>query len=244
MERHAKAAQDTMKIHELPLDDRPREKLLAKGAAALSNSELLAILLRSGTRYANVIDIARLLLMEADGSLATLSGMSVERMVRLSGIGKEKAATIAATFELGRRFMAEKDDFDHKSINEPDMAYRMLIPKMKGLTHEECWALFLNRSNYVIGTERLSSGGLTSTTMDIPAVVRMAIEKNATGVILSHNHPSGNPRPGKDDILRTEMLRKALNSMDISLLDHIVVCDNRYFSFSKEEFYEIGAENR
>lgn len=228
-----------MKIQELPSDDRPREKLLAKGAAALSNSELVAILLRSGTRYVNVIDLARLLLMEASGSLTTLSSMSVERMVSLSGIGREKAATIAATFELGRRFMAEKDNFDHKSLNEPSMAYGILIPKMKGLTHEECWAIFLNRSNYVIGTERLSSGGLTSTTMDIQAVVKMAMDKNATGVIISHNHPSGNPRPGKDDILQTESLRKALNSMDISLIDHVVVCDNRYFSFDKERIYEI-----
>lgn len=231
-----------MKMNEFPSAERPRERLLEKGPAALSDSELLAVLLRTGTTQKNVLDLARDLMLESGGSLSVLSDMSTERLTRIPGIGKDKAATVSAAFELGRRFISQQDNFDHTSITEPGMIYGLMRPQMKGLTHEECWAIYLNRANYVIGRERVSSGGLTSTTMDIKAIVKKAMEKNATGVVIAHNHPSGNPHPGNADVQQTKVLRKALNSMDISLVDHIVVCDNSFFSFNTEKVYNPPAD--
>lgn len=223
-----------MKMKDMCMDDRPREKMIMNGAASLSNAELLAILLRTGTGRYNAVDTARLLLQSAGGKLRDLSAMSIDKICAVEGIGRTKAVTIAAALEIGRRSCSDDSSIEKLSITSPQMAYRKMLPQMKGLLHEECWILYLNRANYVIAKEKVSSGGLDSTTVDVKMIARRALEKLASGAILLHNHPSGNPTPGNADISLTQKLRKALEFFDISLIDHIVVCDDRYYSFADE----------
>lgn len=223
-----------MKMKDMCLDDRPREKMVRNGAASLSNAELIAILLRTGTGKNNAVETARILLNMAEGKLRNLCSMSIDRICTVKGIGKSKAVSVAAALELGRRSGEEGCCTDRISVTSPEIAYRRMLPQMKGLHHEECWVLFLNRANYVIGMEKVSSGGLDSTTVDVKMIARRALEKMASGAILLHNHPSGNPMPGNADINITQKLKKALDFFDISLVDHIVVCDDRYYSFADE----------
>lgn len=223
-----------MKMKEMCLDDRPREKMMRNGASQLSNAELLAILLRTGTGKNNAVETARILLRMADGRLSNLAAMSIEKICTVDGIGSSKAIAVAAALELGRRSCEDDSSIEKTSITGPQMAYRKMLPQMKGLHHEECWILYLNRANYVISKEKVSSGGLDSTTVDVKMIARRALEKLASGAILLHNHPSGNPTPGNADINITQKLKKALDFFDISLVDHIVVCDDRYYSFADE----------
>lgn len=224
-----------MRIKDLSYDDRPREKMIAKGPAALSNAELLAILIRTGDSAHNAVDLSREIMSELGGSVAALASTSLEALCDIPGIGIGKALTIAAAIELGRRFCADSGNLDKTSINSAEMVYRMMIPHMKGLDHEECWVIFLNRANYVIGKEVVSTGGISSTTMDTKVLVRKALEKKASSMILVHNHPSGSPRPGPDDIRATRALQRAVEHFDISLMDHIIFTDDRFFSFSDEK---------
>lgn len=223
-----------MKIKELNKEERPRERLLAKGPGALSNAELLAILLRTGNGMANALDLA-FELISAAGSLTGLSSMSIDKMKDIPGIGKDKAATVTAAIELGRRFTAEAPAARKVPVTKPEQIYALLIPEMKGLDHEECWIVYLNRSNYVIAAEKVSSGGLASTSMDTSTILRKALEKKAAGLILSHNHPSGNPYPGAADLKETERLKNAASTFGISLMDHVVISDDCYYSFADEQ---------
>ncbi len=223
-----------MKIKELGIDERPVERLLEKGAGALSNVEILAVLLHSGTAGLNAMDVARLALSHAEGSLVRLSSMSADKLREIPGIGPKKAASLSASFELARRFAAEGTGIEKKALTGPDMVYRTMLPRLKGLPHEECWVIYLNRANYIIGKEMVTRGGFTSTTIDIRMLVIKAMEKKACGIIVVHNHPSGNPRPGDADISQTKLLKEALSPMGIDLLDHIIVCDDCYFSFADE----------
>ena len=224
-----------MKMKELSLDERPREKMLEKGTDALSNAELLAILLRTGTGGMNVVETARELLAGCGNRINEVAGMSTERLCQMKGIGPGKAVSIAAAFELGRRCAAEAAREQHTSISSPKDAVRLLLPHLRDLDHEECWVLFLNRANYLINKERITVGSGDATLIDIRTIIRRAIEKKATGIILSHNHPSGNAMPGKADIEETARLKKALGTCDISLIDHIVIASKSYYSFSDEE---------
>lgn len=227
-----------MRIKELCEDERPREKMLEKGAAALSKAELLAIMIRTGTGRKNAIEIAHELLREADGSLTAASSMSIERLCSIEGLGPSKAVTIMSALELGKRFMEEASAvMDSPQVTSPQKVFEIMLPSMKGKTHEECWIIYLNRSNRIIGKERISSGGITETTVDNRVLVRRALEKNACSVILVHNHPSGDPTPGKADISATISLRNALRTCDISLVDHVVVSDDRFYSFADEQIY-------
>ena len=185
-----------MKMKDLCVDDRPREKLLEKGADALSNAELLAILLRTGTGRMNVVDVARELLKSADGRLNELSGMPIEKICCVNGIGKSKAVTIAAAIELGRRVFMEPSVSEKQPISSPRAVYRIMIPLLRGLDHEECWAIFLNRANYMIGKERMSTGSMDATIMDVKGILRRSLDRKASGVVLVHNHPSGSALPG------------------------------------------------
>lgn len=223
-----------MKMKDLCRDDRPREKLLDKGARTLSSAELLAILLRTGTGKMNVVEVARKLLKSAGSSLHAVSTMSLERLCEISGIGPDKAATVSAAFELGRRSEAERVASDRMTISSPKDVFRMMLPDMRGLEHEEFWIVFLNRANHVIGKERMSVGGLESTTVDTKAVLRRALDRKASGVIMVHNHPSGSALPGRADITQTDLIRKALRVCDIQLLDHVVVADGGWYSFADE----------
>lgn len=228
-----------MKIKDLCADERPREKMLGKGASALSNAELLAILLRTGTEGRNALEVAQILLSAAGGSLTAASRMSVSELCRIDGIGTGKAVTIGAALELGKRLCSEVPDVRKNIIHSPADVYRELSSAMRGLQHEECWILYLSRNNRVISREQLSVGGQSETIVEVKSVVRRALDLRASSLILVHNHPSGDPHPGNADIKLTLNLRKALDTFDISLLDHVIVSDGRYYSFADEMEYGI-----
>lgn len=223
-----------MRMKDLCRDEMPREKMIDKGASALSNAELLAILLRTGTGKMNVVEVARALLMSADGKLNNIMCMPVETMCETEGIGQSKAVTIAAAFELGRRCAIEPIIEKKDSITKPKDVYRLMQPQMKGIDHEECWGLFLNRANYIIGKECFSKGGLDSTVLDVKTIVRKALEKKATSLILVHNHPSGSSLPGVNDIRETGKLKRGLETCGIDLTDHVIIAEDSFYSFADE----------
>ena len=219
-------------------NERPREKMLEMGPGALSAGELLAVLLRSGTREFGVMDIAQMLLSQAGGSLTRLFAMGAAELRSLPGIGPEKAATVIAAFELGRRFLLEESDVVKMPVVSARDVFDRMIPLLKGLQHEECWAFFLNASSYVVGKEKMSSGTLSETLIEPRLVVKSALDCNANGVVLVHNHPSKNPWPSPADIRVTAHVRSACKQFGISLLDHIIVSDDAFYSFSDERSYK------
>lgn len=226
-----------MKMKELCEDERPREKMLSKGAGALSNAELLAILIRTGTKERNALEIARDLMTRCGGRLSEAAVLSVDELCATRGIKVNKAVGIKAALELGRRFLEEKNKEDTGRITTPHNVNDLMFPSLKGLQHEECWVIFLNRSNRIIARERISTGGMNSTVLDNRIILRKALEKRATGIILVHNHPSGDPTPGNEDVKCTERLKKAAEAFEISLIDHIIISDTKFFSFADERQY-------
>lgn len=227
-----------MKLKEMCPDEMPREKMMTKGAEALSNTELIAILLRTGRGGANVIDVAREMLMSGDGRLTGLAGMSLDGLCRIEGIGPGKAVTVAAAFEIGRRIAAETATSSRTPLSSPKTVYRIMVPHMRNLDHEECWILFLNKANRLIHKEMISHGGLDSTVIDNRVIIRKAMDKKAVGIILVHNHPSGNALPSVEDIRQTQSLNKALKTCDLVLLDHVVIARDSFYSFADEQLYE------
>ena len=226
-----------MKIKELCADERPREKMFSKGAGAMSNAELLAILIGSGTKNQNVLEVANRLLATVEGDLSRIAAMEPSEVMAMDGIGRVRYTSIAAALELGKRCCLEARGIEKVPVCSPRTAYRLMIPVMKGLKHEEFWLILLNRANYVLRKEMVSRGGISSTVVDSKLIVKRALDTHATGVILVHNHPSGNPRPGREDLVQTQDIKKALGTFDISLVDHIIVCDDSLFSFADEEVY-------
>lgn len=226
-----------MKIKDMSEGERPRFRMASLGPGALSDSELLAILLRTGNSGESVVELARRLLSEADGSLSQLFRMSADRLRRIKGIGECKAVTIQAALELGRRFYNEDYVTSRKPLVSARMAYDMMRPVFKGIDHEECWVLFLNSHNYPTSRSRISSGGGNSTVIDVNRIVRMSLDKAASGIILMHNHPGGDPNPSEADIRQTDSLHTACNAVQISLIDHIVVADDSFYSFSDSRMY-------
>ena len=222
-----------MKMKDWIVEEQPREKLLRRGADTLSNAELLAIFVCAGRPGQNALDIAQELLSSAGGKLTELLLRTPGKLMEQKGIGEARAVAISAALELGRRFMAEASA-PKQSITGPEEVYRMMLPLMKGLDHEECWALFLNRANIVTRQEKLTSGTVDTTLIDARQVLRNAIEQQSKAVILVHNHPSGSPLPGEADIRETHHLRMALQAFDIRLFDHIVMTDGAYYSFQEE----------
>ena len=214
-------------------EERPREKLMQQGAAALSNTELLAILIGSGTRTLTAVDLARELIAAFGGRLDVLSRQTPQKLIAISGVGPAKATSILATFELARRLAAEIPE-DELTIRNADTVARMMMPRLASLPQEECWVIYLNRASRFIGKECVSIGGIGSTVIDIKIIVKKAVERLASGLILVHNHPSGNPLPGEQDRRQTEALRKAAAVFDIALVDHIIVGKKKYYSFSDE----------
>lgn len=224
-----------MKIMDLSPDERPREKMVRIGASALSNAELLAILLRTGYGELNAIDLGRALLQLSGGGLIQLSSLSVERIcAEVYGIGESKAITIAAAFELGRRFSLEGFMNTKPTLNDSRSVYLMMRPVLLGLKEEQCWSIGVNRSKGVLFREMVSKGSINTTILNERRIVQTALEKNAFGIIVVHNHPSGNPRPSPDDIERTGHLSRLLSSVNVVLIDHVIVSDGSYFSFSDD----------
>lgn len=232
-----------MKLKELNKQERPREKMMARGANALTDVELLAILLRTGTSTHNVVDVARELLRTADDRLGEVASMSLDRLRQVEGIGPSKAVAVAAAFELGRRLALEVGMENVPRMDSPAKVYRVMLPLLRDLDHEECWVLFLNKSNGLISKERMTSGGQDFTVMDKRVVVRRAIEKKAVSIILVHNHPSGNAMPSVEDINQTRDLGRALSACGLQLLDHVIVAGASYYSFSDEQVVESPRSN-
>ena len=220
-------------IKEWREEERPREKMLSKGCGSLTASELIAILIRSGSAEKTAVDTAEELIELAGGSLGELSRMTPEQLKHINGIGEAKALSIIAAAELGRRISVEKPD-RQKVIKDSGAIAEMMIPLLNGQQHEECWVLYLNKANRLIGKEHISQGGISTTVIDIKMIVRHAVDRLASGLIIVHNHPSGDCRPGKNDIAETSALREAATYFDICLIDHIIVAGNNYYSFFDE----------
>ena len=224
-----------MRLKDLCADEMPREKMIEKGAGALSNTELLAILLRVGRSGVNVIDVARELLRSGDGTLSSIAEMSVDKLCEVGGVGPGKAVTVAAAFELGRRAAVEIAGRSDEPLSSPRKVFALMQPLLRDLDHEQCWVLLLNKANRLITREMVSCGGLDSTVIDSRAIIRKAIDKKASAVILVHNHPSGSALPSKADITQTQIVSRALKTCDLSLLDHIIIARASYYSFADEQ---------
>lgn len=220
-------------IKQWQAEERPREKMATRGAEALSNAELLAIILHTGDSSRTAVDLARDLLDFAGGSLKELAVMTPGKMSSLKGIGPAKAVTVAAAVELGKRIELDRCGELPQIYNSRAVA-DMMQPQMGNLLHEECWVLYLNRANRLIGKERVSIGGAASTVMDIKIIAKKAVEKMAGSIILLHNHPSGSVYPSSEDKRQTIALRNAVSLFDIALMDHIIIGNGRYFSFCDE----------
>jgi len=220
-------------IKDWALEDRPREKLLSKGITSLSNAELLAILIRSGGPDGSAVELARQVLKQAGNNLQELGRKSVIDLVKHNGIGTVKAITIIAALELGRR--RKRSELQEKiRISGSQDVYSLFQPLIADLSHEEFWVLILNRSNRVIDNIRISQGGISGTVIDVRLILKNALDRLATSLVLCHNHPSGNLKPSDADIKITTKISEASRTMDIQLLDHIIIADNSYFSFSDE----------
>ena len=226
-----------MTIHELSEGERPREKMLSHGAFALSNGELLAVLLRSGRKGESVLEMAQSLLARVGGHLKRLFAMSVHELAQIPGIGPGKACSVLAAAELGRRFMMEDSGLEKKPLISARMIYELMLPHLKGIDKEECWALYLNTACYLIDKERLTLGTGTSTAFDSRDILKGALDRRAYAVVLVHNHPSGNPSPSNSDQLMTKKLRKACDKLSVSLLDHVIVADDSFYSFNEDRTY-------
>jgi len=214
-------------------DDRPREKLLLKGKTALSDAELIAILIGSGSRSESAVDLSKKILRSIDNSINKLGKLSVLDLQKFKGIGEAKAISIITALELGRRRRLEQA-IELPKITSSKMAFNIMQPIIGELQHEEFWIIFLNNSNKVLSKQQSSKGGLTGTLVDVRLVFKKAIELCATAIILCHNHPSGKLQPSNADKLITTKLIKAGETLDIKVLDHLIITENAYFSFSDE----------
>ncbi len=214
-------------------EDRPREKMIQKGVGALTDSELLAILIGSGNDQESAVELSRRILLNSDNNINKLARLSVNDLVKdFRGIGPAKAITITAALELGRRRHVKEDKPEIKKITSSNDAYKQFYPLMADLNHEETWALIMDRSNKVVSTMQVSRGGISGTVVDIRLILREAINHYASGIILGHNHPSGNCTPSAQDTAITRKLKEAAKWMDINLFDHIIVCGEKYYSFA------------
>ncbi|MEG9328655.1 DNA repair protein RadC [Salinimicrobium catena] len=229
----AEGEQTSFTIKNWAQDDRPREKLLQKGRTSLSDAELLAILIGTGSRNQSAVDLCKKVLAKTGNSLNELGRLSVKQLMEFKGIGEAKAVTIVAALELGRRRRTE-EAMEKKKITSSASVFELMQPIIGDLPHEEFWIVYLNNSNKVIDRYQLSKGGITGTLVDVRLALKMALELGATSIILAHNHPSGNLNPSNSDKQLTQKLKTAGESLDIKVLDHVIVTDKSYFSFADE----------
>lgn len=213
-------------------EDRPREKLLLKGKAALSDAELIAILIGSGTPSLSAVEVAKLILKSCNNDINQLAKMSVLDLKKTKGIGEAKAIAIISALELGRR--RKITETTNKKIEGSRSIYEAMIPYLLDLSHEEFWIVMLNRANVIVKLKQISIGGLVGTVVDSKIIFKMALEELANSIILVHNHPSGNKQPSKADIDITRSLKQVGTIMDIPVLDHIIFTNNGYYSFADE----------
>lgn len=222
-----------LSIKNWAVEDRPREKMLTRGLQSLSDSELIALLIGSGTRKVSAVELARQVLHQAGNNLDKLGKCSVSDLKKLKGIGQARAVTIVAALELGRRRKLT-DPPENGKISGSAGVFDLMFPLLSDLSHEEFWILLLNRSNRVIEKRRISQGGITGTVTDIRMILKMALDSLSTSLILCHNHPSGNLQPSDADVSITRRLKESASLMDITLLDHLIVAGKNYFSFADE----------
>jgi len=214
-------------------DDRPREKLLLKGRTTLSDAELIAILIGSGSRNESAVSLSQRILASADNNLSELGRLSIPELMEFKGIGEAKAISIAAAMELGRR-RRTGEALERKKITSSNSVFEFVQPIIGELPHEEFWILYLNNSNKIIKSAQLSKGGITGTVVDVRLAFKEALQLGAVGIILAHNHPSGTLKPSQADIQLTKKLKTAGESLDIKVLDHLIITEKAYFSFADE----------
>jgi DNA repair protein RadC len=217
-------------------EDRPREKLLLKGKNALTDAELLAILIGSGNRQESAVDLCKRILKDYDNNLNEISKATINELMMYKGIGEAKAISIAAALEFGRRRQLS-DIKDKPQIRSSRDAYNAIAPLLMDLAHEEFWILLLNRSNHVIGRANISRGGTAGTVVDAKIIFKKALEMQASGLILCHNHPSGSLQPSQADISVTKKLKEGGTYLDISILDHLIVSERGYCSLGDEGLF-------
>jgi DNA repair protein RadC len=223
----------TLPIKSWSLDDRPREKLIEKGNKSLSDAELIAILLGSGSRDESAVDLAKRLLRFSNNNLNQLARLSLHELQNFKGIGEAKSVSIAAALELGRRRRLESA-LEIPKISSSKNVFELMQPLLADLNHEEFWVLFLNNSNKILTKQQLSKGGFTGTLVDIRLIFKKALEVAATALILCHNHPSGKIKPSLSDKKLTKKIIDAGIVMDIKVLDHLIITEKLYFSFADE----------
>ena len=226
-------SEKALKIKSWSPEDRPREKLILKGKSALSDAELIAILLGSGTTTMSAVDLAKKVLQPVDNNLHELAKLSVKDLTKIKGIGQAKALTIVAALELGRR-RKDLESSERGKITGSRDAYDVLKADLLDIAHEEFWILLLNRANRVIRKSQISQGGVAGTVADPKIIFKLALDDLASGVILAHNHPSGNLTASQADLDLTKKLKEAGRLLDIQVLDHIIVAGQKYFSFADE----------
>lgn len=211
-------------------EDRPRERLLLQGKESLSTTELLAIIIGTGTRQRSAIELSREILQKAENNLARLSELNISELCTIKGVGKAKAISIVAALELSKRKQAGENKIE--LIGSSKDVYHFFGPKLEAKAYEEFWMLMLNRRNQIIRPYRISEGGISGTVADPKKIFKAALENNACSIILCHNHPSGNLNPSNADRSLTKKLKNAATQLDIQLLDHIIVALGGYYSFA------------
>ncbi|NNL01757.1 MAG: DNA repair protein RadC, partial [Eudoraea sp.] len=210
-------------------DDKPREKLVHKGRSVLSNAELIAILIGSGTKNETAVALSKRILASTNNNLNELGKVSIKQLMKFKGIGEAKAVSIAAALEIGRRRQNEKAMVKSQILGSQEV-FDLLQPLLADLPHEEFWIVYLNNSNKVIQKSQLSKGGITGTLVDVRLVIKQALELGAVSLILAHNHPSGALKPSEADKKITNRLQKASEAMDIRVLDLVIITQNKYYS--------------
>lgn len=220
-----------MTIKFLAEDDRPREKLLHKGKGSLSDSELLAIIMGSGNKGESAVELARKILISVDNNWHQLSLLSVKDLMKFKGIGEAKAISITSALEIGRRKSGQEIP-EKTTIGNSNDAYLILKNKLSDLRTEEFWTIFLNTSNKVVHVSQLTQGGINQSVVDVRVLFKTALDHFSTGVIIAHNHPSGSLKPSREDISITQKIKEAGKTLSIQLLDHLIITQDSYFSFS------------
>ncbi|MBU2553459.1 MAG: DNA repair protein RadC [Bacteroidetes bacterium] len=215
-------------------DDRPREKMMLKGKGQLSKAELIAILIGSGNNDESAVELAKRILSSVDNNLAELSRLSISDLTKFKGIGPAKAISIVAALELGRRRRADDVLIDTTKISSSQDAYNLLYAELSDKYHEEFWIILLDRANKVIRKANISEGGLAGTVADPKKIFQLALEQHASSIILAHNHPSNNLQPSQNDVQLTKKIVAGGKSLDISILDHLIIGNDKYYSFADE----------
>ena len=222
-----------MSIKFLAEDDRPREKFLLKGKNSLSDAELLGIIMGSGNREESAVELGRKILGSVGNNWHNLSLLQISDLMKFKGVGEAKAISIATALEIGRRRAAQEVP-EKIQISKSEDTFRILHPYLGDLQTEEFWAIFLNQNNRVLAKTKLTSGGINQSVVDVRILFKTALENFATGIIVAHNHPSGNLKPSQDDISITKIISEAGKVLNIKLLDHIIITQNSWLSFAEE----------